>query len=48
MTSNHLSKNCLRKVTLFQYPIDHRNIKILAIKTYKFLKGLSAPILKLL
>ena len=41
MTCHHLSKNYLRKIiTLSQY-----KLKILATETYKFLQGLTPPLM---
>ena len=38
MASHHLFKNCLRRITLSQYNIE-------PLQTYKFLQGLSSPLM---
>ena len=38
MASHHLFKNCLRRITLSQYNIE-------PLQTYKFLQGLSLPLM---
>ena len=43
MKSHHLSKTCLKRITLVT--IHHQNIHILATVTYKFLQGLSPPVM---
>ena len=44
MTSHCLSKNCLRIYLIIDH-IHHRNIKILATETYKFLQGFFPPLM---
>ena len=43
MTSHHLSKTCLRRITLSQYTIEI--LKSQQNETYKFLQGLSRPLM---